>query len=81
MRPRVRFPALPWGHFLEGEDSHGDHGLGSLGEFRLRPLLVLHIHIYHNPSHRDNVTVPHGRPILKVSYTSATTGRGDHEGH
>jgi hypothetical protein len=45
MRSRVRFPALPWGFFLEGEDSHGDHGLGSLVELRLRPLLVLHIHI------------------------------------
>jgi hypothetical protein len=40
---RVRFPVLTWGFFLEGEDSHGDHGLGSLVELRLRPLLVLHI--------------------------------------
>jgi hypothetical protein len=31
--------------FLEGEDSHGDHGLGSLIELRFKPLLVLHIHI------------------------------------
>jgi hypothetical protein len=23
MRSRVRFPVLPWGLFLEGEDSHG----------------------------------------------------------
>jgi hypothetical protein len=30
MRSRVRFPVLPWVFFLEGEDSHGDHGLGSL---------------------------------------------------
>jgi hypothetical protein len=29
VRSRVRFPALPWGFFLEGEDSHGDHSLGS----------------------------------------------------
>jgi hypothetical protein len=45
MRPRVRFPVLPWGFVLEGKDSHGDYGLGSLVELRLRPLLVLHIHI------------------------------------
>jgi hypothetical protein len=32
MRSRVRFPVLPWGFFLEGEDSHGDHGLRSLVE-------------------------------------------------
>jgi hypothetical protein len=32
MRSRVRFPVLPWGFLLEGEDSHGDHGLGSLVE-------------------------------------------------
>jgi hypothetical protein len=32
MRSWVRFPVLPWGFFLEGEDSHGDHGLGSLVE-------------------------------------------------
>jgi hypothetical protein len=42
---RVRFPAVPWGFYLEGEDPHGDHGLGSSVELRLRPLLVLHIHI------------------------------------
>jgi hypothetical protein len=45
MTSRIRFPALPWGFFLEGEDSHGDHDLGSLAELRLTPLLVLHIHI------------------------------------
>jgi hypothetical protein len=32
MRSRVRFPVLPWGFFFEGEDSHGDHDLGSLVE-------------------------------------------------
>jgi hypothetical protein len=42
---RVWFPVLPWGFFLEGEDCHGDHGLDSLAELRLRPLLVLHTHI------------------------------------
>jgi hypothetical protein len=23
-----KIPVLPWGFFLEGKDSHGDHGLG-----------------------------------------------------
>jgi hypothetical protein len=36
MRFRVRFPVLPWGFFLEGEDPHGDHGLGSLVESRFK---------------------------------------------
>jgi hypothetical protein len=36
MRSRVRFPVLPWGFFLEGEDPPGDHGLGSLVEFRFK---------------------------------------------
>jgi hypothetical protein len=30
MRSRVQFPALPWGFFPDGEDPHGDHGLGNL---------------------------------------------------
>jgi hypothetical protein len=51
MRSRVHFLVLLCGFFLEWEDSHGDHGLGSLVELRrfkiggLRPLLVFHIHI------------------------------------
>jgi hypothetical protein len=36
MRSRVRFPVLPWGLFLEGEDPLGDHVLGSLVEFRFK---------------------------------------------
>jgi hypothetical protein len=44
MRSRVRFPVLTWVFFLEGEDSHGDHGLGSSVEL-IKALLVLHIHI------------------------------------
>ena len=36
MRSRVRFPALPWGIFLEREDSRSDHGLGRLVEFRFK---------------------------------------------
>jgi hypothetical protein len=45
MRSRFRFPVLPWEFFLEGEDYHGGHGLGSLVNLGLRPLLVPHIHI------------------------------------
>jgi hypothetical protein len=36
VRSRVRFPALPWEFFPEGEDSRGDHGLGRLVEFRFK---------------------------------------------
>jgi hypothetical protein len=36
MRSRVRFQALPWEFFLEGKDSLGDHGLGSLEELRFK---------------------------------------------
>jgi hypothetical protein len=32
MMYRGRFQVLPWEIFLEGENSHGDHGLGSLVE-------------------------------------------------
>jgi hypothetical protein len=79
MRSRVRFPVLPWGFFLEGEDSHGDHGLGSLVELTLRPLLVLQIHI--SPSTSSGQLRLMGVPTSEVGYTSATTGRGDHEVH
>jgi hypothetical protein len=27
---------MPWGFFLEREDLHGDHGLGSVVEFRFK---------------------------------------------
>jgi hypothetical protein len=36
MRPRVRFPVLPSRFFLEGEDSHGHHGLSGLLELRFK---------------------------------------------
>jgi hypothetical protein len=32
----VSIPVLPWGFFLEGEDSHGDQSLGSLVELRFK---------------------------------------------
>jgi hypothetical protein len=40
MRSRVRFPVLLWEIFLEGEDPHGDHGLGSLVELRYKVWVV-----------------------------------------
>jgi hypothetical protein len=36
MRSRVRVPVLSWGIFLEGEDSNGDHGPGSLVELTFK---------------------------------------------
>jgi hypothetical protein len=33
---RVRFPVLQCGFFLEREDPHGDHGLGSLVELKFK---------------------------------------------
>jgi hypothetical protein len=36
MRSRVRVPVLPWWFLLEEEDLHGDHGLGSLVEFKFK---------------------------------------------
>jgi hypothetical protein len=72
MRPRVRFLVLPWGIFLEGEHPHGDHGLGSLVEFRFKAprtsYSCITIHLM-------------GVLALEVGYTSATTGKGDHAVH
>jgi hypothetical protein len=78
MRSRVQFPVLPWGFFLEGEDSHSDHGLGSLVEIRFKAppgpsYSYITIHLIGTP--QMSVTTS------EVGYTSATTGRGDHEVH
>jgi hypothetical protein len=58
--------------FLEGEDSHSEHGMGSLVELRLRPswyfIFMYHLRLI-------------GVPTSGVGYTLATTGRGDHEVH
>jgi hypothetical protein len=64
MGSRVRFSVLPWGFFLEREDSHVDSGLGSLAERGFKTSWYF-IFIYHDPPHRDNVTAPHGRPKLR----------------
>jgi hypothetical protein len=81
MRSRVRFPVLPWGFFLEGEDPHGDHGLGRLVELRFKAppgtsYSYITIHLIWTTKRRLM-----GVPTLEVGYTSATTGRGDHEVH
>jgi hypothetical protein len=81
MRSRVRFPVLPWGFFLEGEDPHGVHGLGSLVEFRFKAppgtsSSYITIHLI-----RTTLLRLMGFPTPEVGYTSATTGRGDYEVH
>jgi hypothetical protein len=50
MKSWVRFPVLSWGFLLEVEDSHGDHGLGSLVELRFKappgtpyPYITIHL--------------------------------------
>jgi hypothetical protein len=65
MRSRVRFSVLPWEFSLTGEDPRSEHGLGSLQNLGLRPILVLHAHTYHHSHHQGNVTVPCGRPNLR----------------
>jgi hypothetical protein len=81
MRSRVRFPVVPWGFFLEGEDFHGDHGLGSLVElmFKAPPgasYSYITIHLIGTPQLRLM-----GVPTSEVGYIWATTGRGDHKVH
>jgi hypothetical protein len=79
MRSRVRFSILLWGFFLEGEGSHGDHGLGSLVELRLKAppgtsYSYITIHLIGTTYLRLM-----GVPTSEVVYASATTGRGGHE--
>jgi hypothetical protein len=70
---------MPWAFFLEGEVSHGDHGLGSLVElcFKAPPgTSYSYITIHHIGTTLLRLV---GVPTSEVGYTSATTGRGDHE--
>jgi hypothetical protein len=81
MRSRVRFPVLPWGFIFEGKDSHGEHGLGSLVELRFKApsgTSYSYITIY---LIRTTELRLMGIPTSEVGYTSATTGREDHEVH
>jgi hypothetical protein len=71
MGSRVRFPVLPWGFFLEGEDPHGQ---GSSVEFRFktRPgtsYSYITIHLIG--------TTPHGRPNLQKSVTLRPQPEGE----
>jgi hypothetical protein len=81
MRSRVRFSVLPWGFSLEGEDSHGDRGLGSLVErrFKAPPGTLYSYFTIHLIGTTELRLV--GVPTSEVGYTSATAGRGDHEVH
>jgi hypothetical protein len=81
MRSRVIFPVLSWGFFLEGEDSHGEHGLGSLVELRFKAppgtsYSYITIHLI-----RTMLLRHMGVQTSEVSYTLATTRRGDHKVH
>ena len=63
------------GIFLEGEDSHGDHGLGRLVEFRFKatPGTTSSSITTH---HQDNLTTPHGRPNLRSRLHSCHAQEG-----
>jgi hypothetical protein len=81
MRSRVRFLVLIWEFFLEGEDSHGDHGLGSLVEFRFKAppstsYTYITVHLI-----RTTYLRLMGIPTSETGYTSATARRRDHEVH
>jgi hypothetical protein len=76
MRCRVRFPVLPWEFSHIQEDLHSDHGLGSLYNLGVRPLLVLHAHTYHHSHHRGNVTASYRLPKLGSQLHFVTTRRG-----
>jgi hypothetical protein len=64
----VRLTVLPWGFFLEGEDSHGDHGLGSLVElrFKVHPGTSYSYITIHLEVHKGHVVCDIGRSITKV---------------
>jgi hypothetical protein len=80
----VRFPVLPflpWRFFPEGEDSHGDYGLGSLVELRFMAspgpsYSWITIHLI-----RTMYLCLMGVPTSEVGYSSAITGRGEHKVH
>jgi hypothetical protein len=39
------------------------------------------IFLYHHPPHRDNVTLPHGRPNLRSQLHFSHNQKGDHKFH
>ena len=90
MRSRVRFPALPWvfslkgkipgstvGIFLEGKDSHGDHGLGRLVECRFKapPGTTSFSITTHTPSGQRNCASWASQPRKSVTLLLCARGR------
>jgi hypothetical protein len=70
---------VQWGFFIEGEVSHGDHGLGSLVELRFKAppgTSYSYITIHRIGSMWLRLM---SVPTSDVGYTSAKPGRGDHE--
>jgi hypothetical protein len=81
MRSQVLFLVLPWGFFLEGEDSLGAHGLGSLVELKFKaPPGTSYSYITIHLIGTSNCASWASQPP-EVGYTLATTGRGDREVH
>ena len=69
-------PGSTVGIFLEGEDSHGDHGLGRLVEFRFKA----------PPGTTSSSITTHtlrlmGVPTSEVGYTPAMSRKEDHKVH
>jgi hypothetical protein len=80
MGSRVRFPVLPWGFFLEGEDHHGDHGLGSLVEFRFKvPPGTSSSYISPSTSSGQRNRASRASQPQKSVTLRPQPGRGDHE--
>ena len=69
-------PGSTVGIFLEGEDSRGDHGLGTLVEFMFKSPPTLHPPLSPLTHRRDNVTAPHGRPNLRSRLHSCHAQEG-----
>ena len=72
MRSRVRFPALP-----EGEDFHGDHGLGRWVEFRFKapPGTTSPSITTHTPSGQLNCALWASQPQKSVTVLPCPGGR------
>jgi hypothetical protein len=81
MRSLVRFPVLSWGFFVEGDDSHGDHGLGSLVELKFKARSGTSYSCITTDLTGTTLLRLMSVPASEVGYTSATTGRGNHEVH
>ena len=77
-------PGSTVGIFLEGEDPHGDHGLGRLVEFRFKapPGTTSSSITNHTPLGQRNCASWASQPQKsEVGYTPAMPRREDHEVH